>query len=172
MLTLILPFFGTRSDCFFVTRTDSTLSRYSPESFHFPVLTLILPFFGTRTDSTFSRYLPRFYHFPVLTFILPFFGTLSNSFSVIGRILLIPVLARILPFSGTDPNSAIFRYSFGQCFCTRMDSTFSRHSPRFYHFPVLTLILPFFGTRSDSYSILARILLYPGTRSNPSIFRY
>ena len=85
---------------------------------------------------------------------------------------LFPVLARILSFSGTDSDSTIFRYSFGQFFGTRRDSTFSRYSPGFYHFPVLTLILPFFGTRSDSFSVLARILPFPGTDPDSAIFRY
>ena len=53
-----------------------------------------------------------------------------------------------------------------------MDSTFSRYSPGFYHFLVLTLILQFFGNRSDSFSILARILRFPSNLLDSTIFRY
>ena len=122
-------------------------------------------------DSTISQYSPEFYHFVVLTLILPFFGTRSDRFSVIVRILLFPGLARILSFSGTDPDSTIFQYSSGQCFGNRTDSTFSRYLPEFYHFSVLTMILPFFGTRSDSFSVIAPILPFPGTRPDSIIFR-
>ena len=114
-------------------------------------------------DSTFSRYSPGFDRFQVLTLILPFFGTRGDSFSV---------LARILAFSGPDTDSSIFWCSWGQFFDTRIDSTFSRYSPGFYRFQVLTLILPFFGTRRDSFSVLARILPFPGTRPDSTVFRY
>ena len=83
---------------------------------------------------------------------------------------LFPVLARILPFSGTDTDSTIFRYSSGQFFGTRKDSTFSRYSSGFYRFQVLTLILPFFGTRWDSFSVLARILAFSGPDTDSTIF--
>ena len=56
--------------------------------------------------------------------------------------------------------------------CTRRDSTFSRYSPGFYHFSVLTQIRPFSGTRRESFSILARILPFPGPRPYSTIFRY
>ena len=49
---------------------------------------------------------------------------------------------------------------------------FSRYSPGFYHFSVLTQIQPFFGTRRDSFSILERILPFRGTRPDYIIFRY
>ena len=123
-------------------------------------------------DSSFSRHSPGFYHFPVLTLILPFSETRPESFSIV---------ARILPFLGTRPyfivfgthtNSTLFRNSSGQFFKSGMDSSFSRHYPGFYHFPVLTLILPFFETRSDSFSIVAQILPFPGTRPDSTIFRY
>ena len=45
----------------------------------------------------------------------------------------------------------LFRYSPGQFFNTRRDSTFSRYSPGFYHFSVLTQIRPFFDTRRDIF---------------------
>ena len=135
----------------------STFFRYSPTFYHFSVLIQIRPFLGTctnstifwylhghffygRTDSTFSRYLPRFYHFPVLTLILPFSDTRLDSFSV---------LARIQPFPGNRPNSTILRYSHrfdpfpvlvGKFFDTCKDSTFSRYSPGFCHFSILTQI--------------------------------
>ena len=46
----------------------------------------------------------------------------------------------------------------GQFFDTRTDSTFSRYSPGFYYFSVLTLFRPFFCNRRDSFSIVAQIL--------------
>ena len=52
-----------------------------------------------------------------------------------------------------------------------MDSTFSRYTVGFYHFSILTLILPFFGTRSDSFSVLARILPFPATRPYSILFQ-
>ena len=165
-------------------------------------------FFGNRTDSTFSRYSPEFYHFPVLTLILLIFGTGSESFSVIARILsfsgtcpilsfsgtdpdsiifryscgqffdtstdsyLFPVLARILSFFGTNPDSTIFLYSSEKFFDTSTDSTLSRYSLGFYHFRVLTLILPIFGTCSNGFSVIARILPFPGTSPDCIIFRH
>ena len=124
--------------------TDSTIFRYSPGKF-----------FVTRTDYTLSRYSPVFDHFLVHTLILPFFGTRSDSYSI---------LARILPLPGSRPDSNIFLsshwyYHFSTLAC-----------PGFDHFPVLKLILPFFGTRSDSYSILARILPLPSSRPDSIIF--
>ena len=107
-----------------------------------------------------------------MTLILPFFGTRSDSFSVLPRMYLFPGLAPILSFSVSDPDSTFFRYSFGQLFGSRTDSTFSRDSPGFYRFPVQTLILPFFGTRSDSFSVIARILPFPGSRPDSIVFRY
>ena len=115
----------------------------------------MLPFLG---------YSPGFYHFQVLTLILPFFGTRPDRFSVLAQILPFPVLAQILQFSGTHAGSTIFRYPSGQYFRTRTDSTFSRYSPGFYHFQVQTLSHPFFGTRPDGFSVLARILPFPDTR--------
>ena len=90
------------------------------------------------------------------------------------------VLARIRPFSSTETDSTIFQYSFGQLFDTRTDSTIvvtrldytlSWYTLGFKHFPILKLILPFFGTLSDSYSILARILPLPSSRPDSIIFR-
>ena len=143
------------------THTDSTLFRNSSGQL-----------FNSGTESTFSRYSPGFYHFPVLTLILPFFDTRPDSFLVVAQILPSPILARIPPFSGSHTDSALFRYSSGQFFGSGTDSTFSWYSPGFYHFPVLTLILPFSDTRPDSFSVVARILPFPGTRPNSTIFRY
>ena len=165
-------FFGTHTDStfsqklarilsFFGTDPDSTIFQYS-----------FGQFFGTHTDSTFSRYSPGFYQFSVMTLILPFFRSHSDRFSIIARILPFPGLARILSFFGTDPDFTIIRYSCRQFFGTRTDSTFSRNSPGFYHFSVMTLILPFFGTRSHNFSVLIRILPFPGTRPNSYIFWY
>ena len=53
-----------------------------------------------------------------------------------------------------------------------MDSTFSRHSPGFYLFSVLTLIRPFFCNRRYWFSIVARILPFLGTLPDSTIFRY
>ena len=94
---------------------------------------------------------------------------------------LFPVLARILAFSDLDTDSTIFCYSSGMFFGTRPDSTFSRYSPGFYRFQLLTLILPFFGTRRHSFSVLARILPFlvlamilgfSGIDIDSTIFRY
>ena len=141
----ILPFPGNLP--------DSIIFRYLPWFYHFSVLFRIV--FDTRTDSTFSRYSRRFYNFSVLTLILPFFGIGSDSFSIIAQILPFPGTRRILSFSGTDPDSTIFWYS-----------------PGFYHCPVLTLILLFFDTCSDYFSIIALILPFPGTRPDSIIFCY
>ena len=59
-----------------------------------------------------------------------------------------------------------------QFFGTRTDSTFSRYSPGFYNFPVLTLILPFSEIRQDSFSIVAQILPFLGTHADFTIFLY
>ena len=103
--------------------------------------------------------------------ILPFFGTRRHSFRYSHGFYVFPALSPILPVSGPDTDPTIFRYSSEQFFITRIDSTFSRNSPRFYRFQVLTLILPFFSTRGDSFSVLAWILPFPGTRPDSSVFR-
>ena len=67
----------------------------------------------------------------------------------------------------------LFRsYSSGRFFDTRRDSTFSRYSPGFHHFSVLTQIRPFSGSRRDRFSKVARILSFPGTRPNSTVFQY
>ena len=134
------------------------------------------------------EYSPGFYHFLELALIGPFFGSHPNSFSI---------LARILPFPGTRPDITIFWYSTEKLFDTRTDSTFSRHSPvfyhiselpvngpfsvltgtifryshGFYHFSLLTLIRPFSGTQPNSFTILTRILPCSSTRPDSTIFR-
>ena len=100
-----------QSGYFFDTRTDSTISRYSPGFFHFSVL--FNPFLILA--QTVFRYSHGFYLFPVLTRILPFFGTHTNStlfrysprqfFDTRRDSTFFPVLARILPFFGTHTNS-------------------------------------------------------------------
>ena len=112
--------------------------RYAHGLYLFRVLAWILPFFDahtdstlfryspgkffyTRTDCTFSGYSPEFYHFSMLTQIRPFSGTPRESFSI---------LTQIRPFSVNRRES--FRYAHG-----------------LYLFQVLTLILPFFDTRTD-----------------------
>ena len=135
-------------------------------------MVLVRHFFDTCTDSTFSRYSPGFFYFSVLTLSRPFSGIRWDKFSI---------LTRILPISCIRLDSSIFRYShwFGPfrihvwtLFDTRTDSTFSRYSPGFFNFSVLTLIRPFLVTRWDNFSILARNLPFPGTRPDSSIFRY
>ena len=102
-----------------------------------------------------------FYHFSVLV---------RTVFRYSQGFYLFPVLARILSFSGTDADSTIFRHSFGQCFGTRRDSTFSRYSPGFYHFPILPPILPFSDTRPDCFSIVSQILPFP--RYSPRFYHF
>ena len=110
-------------------------------------------FFDTRTDPTCSWYSPEFFHFSVITKLRPFSGTHRDNFSILTRIL--PF--QILPWT-------VFRYSHG--------STFSGYSPGFYHISIFKQIRPFFGTRRDSFSILERILHFPGTHPDCTIFRY
>ena len=141
--------------------------RYSPRKF-----------FDTRTDSTFSRYSPGFYLFSVSTQIRPFCDSRRESFSI---------LARILRFPGTRPDSTnfryshrfdhfpelvgnIFRYSPRKVFDTRKDSTVSRYSPGFYQFSALTQMRPFFGTRRECFSVLAKILPFRGSRPDSTNF--
>ena len=179
VLTLILPFFETRPDRFSivaqilpfpVTRPDSTIFSSHIDSALFR--NLYGQFFNSGTDSTFSQYSPLFYHFSVLTLILLFSDTRPDSFSIVARILPFLVLARILQFSGTHIDSTLFRNSSRRFFNSGTDSTFSRFSPGFFQFLVLTLILPFSETRPDSFSIVARILPFLGTRPDYTIFRY
>ena len=123
-------------------------------------------------DTTFSRYSPGFYYFLVLTLIRPFFSNRRDSFSILARILSFPGSLPDSIFFDTHTDSTLFRYSSGQFFDTRMDSTFSRYSHGFYHIAVLTLIRPFFCNRRDSFSILARILSFPDSLPDSTIFRY
>ena len=136
---------------------DSTLFRYSHRFYPSPVLARILPFSGTCLDSTFPG---------------PFFDTRTDftlcrySLKIYPSLVLIrtvcryspgfyhsPVLARIQPF--LELVCTLFRYSHG-----------------FYPCLVLAWMLPFSGTRldttfpytrSDHFSILARILPFFGT---------
>ena len=189
MLARILQISGPHTDStifrnsfgqFFNSGIVSTSSRYSPGFLNFSVLTLILPFsqnssgqfFNSGTDSTFSLYSPGFYQFLVLTQILHFSDNRPYSFSIVARILIFPVLARILQISGTQTDSIFFRNSSGKFFKSGTESTFSRYSPRFYHFLVLTLILHFSETRQNSFSIVARILPFPRTRPDSTNFWY
>ena len=73
------------------------------------------------------------------------------------------MVARIQQCSGTLTDSIILLYWSGQFFGTRTDSTFCRYSPGFNNVPVLTHILPFFRTGTDSFSVLARIEPFAGT---------
>ena len=82
------------------------------------------------------------------------------------------MLARILQISGTHTDSTLFWNSFGQFFNSGIESTSSRYSPGFYHFLVLTLILPFFETRQESFSIVARSLPFLGAHPDSTIFQY
>ena len=162
------------------TRTDSTISRYTPRFYHFLVLPQIRPFSGTRgnsiwllcTDSTFSRYSPGFYHFFVLPTIRPFSGTRGESFWI---------LVRIVPFHGTRLDSTIFRYSHRfDRFPLPVRTVFGYshefyiflYSSACYNFSVLPQIRPFSGIGLESLLTLARILPFPGTRPDSTIFRY
>ena len=150
VITQIRPFSSTRQDSF------SILAQILP----FPVLARILPLFGThtdstifrysptqivdsRTDSTFSKYSPGFDHFSVLTQIRLFSGTPRCRLSILVRILPFPGTRPNLPFFGTHIDSTFFGYSSRQFFDTCTDSTFSRYSPGFSHFSVLTQIRHF-----------------------------
>ena len=150
--------------------TDSTFSRYSPRFYHFryshrfyhfPIL--VWTVFLYSHGFYLSQYLPGFYHFPVLTQILPFSDTPLDSFFVLARILPFPGTPLILPFSSIHTDSTFFRKSSREFFNSGTESTIPRYSSGFYHFPVLTLILPFSVTRTDSFSIVAQILPFPGT---------
>ena len=166
---------------------DSSFSRHSPGFYHFPVLTLIppfsetrsnsfskvpriLPFPGTRPDSTIFQYSHWFYPFRKL--VRTVFQRCHGFFlfSVLAQILPFLEVTLILSFYGTHTDSTIFRFSFGQFFNSGTDSTVSRYLPGFDHFPVLTLILPFFETRPESFWIVARILPFLGTRPNSTFF--
>ena len=129
----------------------------------FSVHARILPFPGARPDSTNFWYSHSFYHFSVFA---------RAVFRYSHGFYLFPVLTRILPLFGTHTNSTFFRNSSGQSFNNRTDSTFSRYSPGFYHFQVRTLIFPLFDPLPDSFSVLARILPFPGTRPNFRILWY
>ena len=144
VLKLILPFFGTRSDSY------SILAR-------------ILPLPGSRPDTIYFRSSHWFNPFLVLA------GTVFRYSHVF---YLFPVVSQIRLFFGTHTDSSLFRYSTGQFFNTRMDTSFSWYSPGFYYFSVLTLIRRFFCNRRESFSILARILPFPRTCPKTTIFRY
>ena len=189
MLARILPFSGTHTDFtifrnssgeFFNSGTESTFSRYSPGFYHFSVLLQIRPFFGTRREGflTLARILPfpgtrpdsnvfgyshRFDPFPVL---------MGTVFGYSHGFYLFSVHAPILSFFGTPTDSTLFRYSWEQLLLTRTDSTFSRYSPGFFHFSVLPQIRPFFGTCGGNFWLPARILAFPGTRPDSTIFGY
>ena len=137
------------------TGPDATIFRYSHSFYHFPywsgqfsVLQGIPPFPGTRPDSTIFRYSHCFYHFSVLV---------RTVFRYSHGFHLLPIQARIQQFSGTPTDSTIFPNWSEQFFGTPTDSTFCRFWPGFNNFPALTLILPFFRTGPDSFSVLARI---------------
>ena len=117
-------------------------------------------------------YLPGFYHFPVLTLILPFSETRPISFSIVARILsflgtcpdstIFRYSHWIYPFSKLV--QTVFQYWHG--------STFSPYAPGLYHFQVLALILPFSDTRPESFSLLARIVHFPDIRPDSTIVWY
>ena len=130
----------------------------------------IFPFPGTRPDSTIFRYSHRFYPFPKLVRIVFQRCHRFFLFLVLTQILPFLEVTLILPLYGTHTNSTLFRNSSGLFFKSGMDSSFYRHSPGFYNFPVLTLILPFSETRSDSFSKVQLIIPFLGTRPDSSIF--
>ena len=141
------------------TYTHSTIFLYWSEQF-----------FGTRTDSTFCRYSPGFNNVPVLTLILPFSVLVRTVLRYSHGFHLLPVLARIQHFFGSHTDSTIFPYWSGQFFGTRTDCTFCGFSPGFSNVPIHTLILPFFHTGPNSFSVLARMPPFTGTRPDSTIF--
>ena len=138
VLARILPFLGTHTYCtlfryssghFFGTHTDCThnfwVRTLIVPSCHtrldsFSVLAQILPFPSTRMDSTIFGYAHRLYPLPILVRTL---FRYSHGF------YLFPVLTQILPFLGTHTDCTLFRYSSGQIFGTRTDSTLSGSRP-------------------------------------------
>ena len=143
MSTQIVPSSDTRPDTF------SVLARF-------------LTFPGTRPDSTIFGYAKRLYPLPILV---------RTLFRYSQGFYLFPVLVQILLFLGEHTDCTLFRYSSGQCFDTRTNSTFSRYSPIF-NFWVRKKIVPSSDTRPDSISILTRILPFPGTHPDSTIFGY
>ena len=137
-------------------------SRYSPGFYHFSVLTPIRPLFGIRPDNFFDTH-PDSTIFRYSHSFEPFLVLVRTLFRYSHGFYLFPVLVGSLPFFCTRTYSIPFRYSPGQFFDTRTDSTISRYSPGFFHFSVHTVIRPFSRTRRDTFSILARILPFPGT---------
>ena len=137
------------------------------------------------------QYSHGYYIFPVLARILPFLGTHTDC-----------TLFRYSSqqFFGTHNDCTLFRYSFRQFLVTRThsnffrylpafyhfwvltqivpssdtrtDSTFSRYSPGFYNFWVLRQIVPSSDTRPDTFSVLARKLTFLGSRPDSIIFGY
>ena len=85
---------------------------------------------------------------------------------------LLPVLAWIQQCSGTHTDPTIFSYWFGLFFGTCTNSTFCRYTPSLTNAPVLTLILLFFRTGPDSFSALAWIPPFTGTRPDSTMFQY
>ena len=144
MLTLIGPCSGTQRNSF------SILAR-------------IILFHGTHQDSSIFR---------CSHWLDPFLVPTWTVFRYSHRFYLFPVLARIRPFFGIHIDWTLFHYPSEQFFDTRTDYTFSWYSPGFFHFSVLTLIGTFSGTHLNSFSILARILPFPGTCKDSTIFRY
>ena len=84
---------------------------------------------------------------------------------------LLQVVARIPQFSGAHTESTIFPYWFGQFFGTRTDSTFCQYLPGFKNVPLLTLILPFFCTGPDSFSVQVQTVFRysPGFNNFPVV---
>ena len=144
-LTQILPFSDTRWDGFSIpgrilpfpgTRPDSTTFRYSHRFDLFPVLALTV----FRYSHRFCLF-PEFFHYSVLTQIRPVSGTSQDNFSI---------LARILHFPAARPDSTTFRHSHRFYPFMILAGTIFRYLDGFYLFPVLALILPLFGTHTDS----------------------
>ena len=140
-------------------------------------------FFDTRKDSTFSRYSPGFYYFSVHTLIRPFLVIAGIIFRYSHRFYLFPVLARILPFFGTHTNSTLFRYSLGQIFDTRTDSTFFgyltrpdssffRYSHRFDPFSVLVGTIFLYLHGFYLFLVFSPILPFLSTHTDSTLFRY
>ena len=102
----------------------------------------------------------------------PFSVPIRTVFRYSHRFYFFLVLPWILPFFGAHIDWTLFWYSSEQFFDTRTDSTFSLYSPGFFHFSVHSLIGPFSSTHPNSFSIRARILPFPGARTDSTNFRY
>ena len=131
---------------------QSTIFRYSHRIDPFSLLV-----------GTVFRYAPGFSYFSILTLIRPFSSTRQDNFSI---------LKWFLPLPGTLPNSIIFRHShwFDPFFV--IAGTVFPYLHGFYLFPVLSRILLFFGTHTDSTLFRYSSEQFFDTRMDSTFSRY